>query len=254
METRQRMSARNHRQQEQQRQRRSLLALGILGLMIIVVVGTVALIGRGATDEGTTSNPASVVVSDHQPPPNAEQNGRAWGPKDAPIQVIEYVDYECESCGAFAVNYEADFIAAFAESGQIRFEIRNAPFHGDGARNAAEGAYCAVEQNAFWPMHNSLFLNQPTSHAPDAGVEAFSDARLNAIAAQLQLDTAAFEQCMSADRYVQQVDDDYNVTVQNGIDRTPTFVINGQAYPGVLDVDTFRQIFADIAPEVEFDS
>lgn len=249
MKTRSQTSARQLRQQAQKRQRRNQIILGVFALLVVALVVTVALIGRDATNKDAL---AAVVVSDRGTPPNAEPNGRAWGPKDAPIQVIEYADYECEACGAFASTYWADFVAAFAASGKVRFEIRNAPFHGDGSRNAAEAAYCATEQDAFWPMHDSLFLNQPT--ADGAGMTAFSDARLNAIAAQLQLDTAAFSQCLSSDKYVQQVDADYNATVQAGVDRTPTFVINGQPYPGVLSVAKFQQIFTEIAPEVKFGS
>ena len=247
MKTRSQPSARQLRRQAQQR--RNQIILGVSAVLIVALIITVALIGRGASDEGA---PAAVVVSDHGTPPNAEPNGRAWGPTDAPIQVIEYADYECESCGAFANTYGADFVAAFAASGKVRFEIRNAPFHGDGARNAAEAAYCAIEQDAFWPMHDSLFLNQPVTEG--TGMEAFSDARLSAMAAQLELDRPAFDQCLSSDRYVQQVDADYNATVAAGVNRTPTFVINGQPYAAVLSVDDFRQIFVEIAPEVEFDS
>jgi protein-disulfide isomerase len=59
---------------------------------------------------------------------------------------------------------------------------------------------------------------------------------------------------LSSNRYLQQVDADYNATVAAGINRTPTFVINGQPFPGVLSVADFRQIFAEVAPDVDFDS
>jgi protein-disulfide isomerase len=233
---------------------RMFVFLSILGLLMILVISSLAALGRNATTERNAANAAPVAIADHPSPPNAEPNGRAWGPKDAPIQVIEYVDYECEACGEFARVYEQDVVAAFANTGNVRFEIRNAPFHGPGARNAAEGAYCAAEQNAFWPMHDSLFLNQPTSHAEGAGIAAFNDERLNTIAAKLQLDTAAFEQCLASNTYVPQVEADYNATTQVGVSRTPTFIINGKTYLGVMDVNEFRRIFSEIAPEVRFGS
>ncbi len=232
-------------------QRRTMIVLGFLALVIVVLIGSVALLGRTATEQQAASTGGPVVVSQAGTPPNAEANGRAWGPVDAPIQVIEYADYECESCGFFATTYEADFVEAFAHTGQVRFEIRNAPFHGEGARNAAEAAYCAAEQNAFWPMHDSLFLNQP--RVEGTGMQAFSDARLNAIAAELGLDTAAFGQCLASGTYTRQVENDYTTTVQHNITGTPTFIINGQAYPAVLRVDDFRQIFREIAPNVRLD-
>lgn len=252
MATRQTTSAPKRGRKVQPKQQRMLFILGFIGLLIVIVIGSVATIGRNASEQQTVGSVAPITISDHPIPANAEPNGRAWGPENAPIQVIEYADYECEACGAFASTYEADFIAAFAGTGKVRFEIRNAPFHGEGSRNAAAAAYCATEQNAFWPMHNSLFANQPVVEG--TGTQVFSNARLSELAAKLNLDTAAFDQCLTSGKYTQQVEEDLNLTQQQNITRTPTFVINGQPYPGVISVDQFRQIFAQIAPDITFTS
>ena len=89
-----------------QKQQRNLFLIGLVALVIIVIIGGVAAIGRQSTDAATTAASQPVNVFNGAAPANAEQNGRAWGPKDAPITVIEYADYECESCGYFATNYE----------------------------------------------------------------------------------------------------------------------------------------------------
>lgn len=218
----------------------------------IVVILIVALIGRQGTNQTAPTAEAPVSVAAAESPPNAEPNGRAWGPKDAPITVIEYADYECESCGYFARTFEHDVVEAFAATGKVRFEIRNAPFHGEGARNAAEGAYCAADQNMFWPMHNSLFLNQPPGEG--MGMQVFNDERLTLIATKLKMDPAAFSACLSANTYAMQVADDYRTTQEAGITGTPTFIVNGKPYVGPQSVDDFRRIFAEVAPEVRFDS
>jgi protein-disulfide isomerase len=245
--TRQETPARRRRQSRQQQ--RLIWALGLGGLLLILIVSSVASIGRRSSAQGNAQSIGTLVVSEHGTPPNAEPNGRAWGPADAPIQVVEYVDYECESCGYFAKNYEADVIAAFAATGKVRFEIRNAPFHGEGSRNAAAAAYCAAEQNAFWPMHDSLFLNQPTTHGVEA--LAFRPAGLNTLAAQLGLDTAAFGQCLESGKYTAQVEADFAATERLGITGTPTFFINGRMYPALLSTADLRRIFAEVAPEVD---
>lgn len=247
MATRQETPARRRRQSRQQQ--RLIWALGLGGLLLILIVSSVASIGRRSSAQGNAQSIGTLVVSEHGTPPNAEPNGRAWGPVDAPIQVVEYVDYECESCGYFAKNYEADVITAFAATGKVRFEIRNAPFHGEGSRNAAAAAYCAAEQNAFWPMHDSLFLNQPTTHGVEA--LAFRPAALNTLAAQLGLDTAAFGQCLESGKYIAQVEADFAATERLGITGTPTFFINGQMYPALLSTADLRRIFAEVAPEVD---
>lgn len=220
--------------------------------MVVAVIASAALVGRQAAETATNSAERPVTVVSDPAPASAEPFGRAWGPKDAPITVIEYADYECESCGYFAKNYEHDVVAAFATTGKVRFEIRNAPFHGKGARNVAAAAYCAADQNKFWPMNASLFLNQPIREGE--GEVAFSSTRLNAIASQLGMDAATFDLCLSSGKYAQQVNADYNAAVAAGINGTPTFVVNGKAYPGPKSVNDFRRIFAQVAPGVTPDS
>ena len=59
------------------------------------------------------------------------------------------------------------------------------------------------------------------------------------MASQLGLDTAAFSQCLASNTYAQQVQADYNRAVSLNIQSTPTFVINGQLYPGIQQVEDF---------------
>ncbi|GAB4428947.1 MAG: thioredoxin domain-containing protein [Chloroflexi bacterium OHK40] len=237
------------RKRQSRNQQRLIWIAGVSALLAVLVITSVASIGQNSAEQRIARNLGPIVVSEHPAPPNAEPNGRAWGPADAPIQVVEYADYECESCGYFARTYEAEVIEAFAATGKVRFEIRNAPFHGEGSRNAAAAAYCAAEQNAFWPMHDTMFLNQPTIEG--TGPQVFSQARLNEMAAGLGLDTAAFGQCLGSGKYAAQVEADYAETGRVGVTGTPTFVINGQMYPAILSTDDLRRIFAKVAPDVD---
>jgi protein-disulfide isomerase len=236
------------RKRRSRRQQRLIWIVGLSALLMVLVITSVASIGQGATAQRNARNLGPLVVSEHPLPPNAEPNGRAWGPADAPIQVIEYADYECESCGFFAREHEADVIAAFAANGKVRFEIRNAPFHGQGSHNAAAAAYCAAEQDAFWPMHDSLFLNQPTVEG--TGLQAFSVERLSDLGAQLGLG-APFAQCLASGKYTPHVEADYAETGRLGVTGTPTFIVNGKMYPAVLSVDDLRRIFRELAPSVD---
>ena len=250
------MAPPNHQQPNQpmlgqQRQRSATMIIASsIGTAIVIIV-IVALIGRQGTTQAETAAHAPITVASPINPANAEPYGRAWGPHDAPITIIEYADYECESCGYFAQTFEHELVTTFAHTGKVRFEIRNAPFHGAGARNAAEAAYCAAEQDRFWPMHNSLFLNQPPGDG--RGMQAFNDERLIMMATALDMDTTAFQTCLTSDTYVQQVEDDYTATKAAAIMGTPTFLVNGKPYLGPQSVAQFRRIFAEVAPTVRFD-
>jgi protein-disulfide isomerase len=225
------------------RQRRRLVLVGAVALMFVAMIASVALVGRGGSDAT-----GDVRVSRHPAPASAEPRGRAWGPADAPIKVVEYADYECESCGYWASNYEQSFVRAYAGSGAVRFEVHFTPFHGEGAARAAQGAYCAAEQNMFWPFHDSLFLNQPAHGAPASA--GFTAERLGGIAAKLNMDTAAFNTCLTSGKYAQQVADDLAAAQAAGVTGTPTFVVNDRAYTGPIPTEDFASIFAEVAPDV----
>lgn len=248
MATQKQTAAQRGRNVQQKKQQRNLILIGVVTLLILVVIGGLAAIGRQSTETAQTAVNEPVQVVAHGAPADAEPNGRAWGPVDAPITVVEYADYECESCGYFARNYEQVFTETFASSGKVRFEIRNTPFHGENSRRASEAAYCAAEQNNFWPYHDSLFLNQPAH-----GQQGFSAATLDAIAGKLGMDTGAFGTCLGSGKYTKQVDDDYNTAVANGVTGTPTFVVNGKPYVGPKSTAEFRQIFTEAAPNVTFE-
>jgi Protein-disulfide isomerase len=227
--------------------RSPLTWLIIAAVVVIVSIIGAAMLGHQATE---IARDDTIIVSQAAPPANAEPNGRAWGPKDAPISVIEYMDYECPSCAYFALNYEHAFFEKYAATGKVRFEVQNAPFHGEGAQNAAQAAYCAAEQNSFWQMHDTLFLNQPSHDAPDS--KRFTKERLLDIASKLDLDQAAFRECLTSGKYSRQVQTDLALA-QLAVTGTPTFYINKQMYTGPLSIADFAKIFAEVAPEVGFE-
>jgi protein-disulfide isomerase len=248
MATQHRPTARSRgRTVQQPKRRRGVFLVSVIALLFLGMIGSVAMLGRA--DSGAANSDVRIATNDV--PPNAEPNGRAWGPKDAPITVVEYADYECESCGFFATNYEREFVETFADTGKVRFEIRYAPFHGEGAKNAAQAASCAADQNMFWPMHDSLFLNQPQHGAPVSA--GFSVERLTAIAERLKLDVPAFNQCLTSGKYRQEVEDALVETQRMNVTGTPTFFVNDTPYTGPMPASQFRQIFAEVAPDVAFD-
>jgi protein-disulfide isomerase len=237
------------RQVRPRSRKRPLAVLGIVAVVALVILAGAVLASR---QPSVASDPAlpPVVAAAQPAPPNAETNGRAWGPPDAPIKIEEFVDYQCPACRAYALEVEPSVIAAFAATGKVRYEIHNFQFKGVESQRAAQASYCAAEQDRFWPMHATLYRNQPASHGVD-NRGYFGDRRLEAMASELGLDTAAFNQCLASNTYEQQVQADYGRAVSLRIQSTPTFVINGQLYPGIQQVEDFKRIFAAIAPEVQ---
>ena len=111
-------------------------------------------------------------------------------------------------------------ISELVEPGLIRFEFHDYAFRGPEAVRAAEAAACADDQGAYWRYHDTLFLNQ-------SGPNSFTDARLKQMAEALGLDTAAFNQCLDSGEKRAGVEASIAEAQAQGIDSTPTILING---------------------------
>lgn len=113
-----------------------------------------------------------------------------------------------------------DLVEEFVQKGLVRFEYRDYAFRGPDALRAAEAAACANDQGAFWPYHETLFLNQQSP-------EGFSAARLKQIAETLGLDTGTFNECLDSGAKRAEVEAEIAEGQAQGVDSTPTVFVNG---------------------------
>jgi protein-disulfide isomerase len=118
----------------------------------------------------------------------------------------------------------------------VRFGYLNFAFLGDESQWAAEAAECAGDQDKFWEFHDYLF-----SHQNGENQGAFSKENLKGFAADMGLDTQAFNTCLDSGKYTQLVTDQTNLGRQLGVQSTPTFAVNGQPLVGALPYETFQQ-------------
>src|SRR5512141_2475560 len=140
------------------------------------------------------------------------------GPKDAPITIVEFSDYQCPFCRRWHQEVYQPLLAAYP--GKIKLVYRNLPLtsiHPD-AFPAAEAAMCAGEQNAYWPYHEKLFGSETL------GTEVYKQ-----YAQELGLDMTTFEACITDHKYQQAIQADSDFAVNLGVRSTPTFFINGLA-------------------------
>jgi len=162
-------------------------------------------------------------------------DGNAIGEPNAPVVIEEFSDFQCSYCRIFHQSTGAQIIERYIETGQVYFIFRNFVIIGRESLAAANGSMCAAEQGKFWEYADILFANQS---GIDAG--AFSDRRLEAYAENINLDTALFRSCMRENRYQDQVQQDYQAGVNNGINVTPSFIINGKLVTGALSFSAFQ--------------
>lgn len=151
------------------------------------------------------------------------ENGTNMGNPDAKVVVEEFADFQCPACANFFNDYEPNIVKNFVSTGKIYFKFVPFSFLGPESVAAAEAAYCADDQGKFWEYHDTLYVNQ---RGENQGW--FSTARLVEFAKNLNLDTTQFKACLDSEKYKQKVQDDLNYGKSKGIDRTPSFLVNGR--------------------------
>ena len=143
------------------------------------------------------------------------------GSPQAPIQLVEYGDYECPYCGQAYVVVKA---LQRALGDDLLFAFRNFPLTQVHPR--AFPAACAAEaaglQEAFWPMHDVLYENQ----------QALEDEDFLAYATEIGLDVAQFAKDMVSEPVAERVRADFLSGARSGVNGTPTFFVNGHRYDG----------------------
>jgi protein-disulfide isomerase len=162
------------------------------------------------------------------------------GPKDAPITIIEFSDYQCPYCRRWHEQVYEPLLAAYP--GKIRVVYRHFPLtsiHPD-AFPAAQAAMCAGEQNAYWQFHEKIFSS-----------DALGSSVYTQYAQELGLDMSAFDSCIAEGRYDEAIQADLDFAVNLGVRSTPTFFINGLAIVGAQPLDIFKQVIdKELAGEI----
>lgn len=157
-------------------------------------------------------------------------DGARKGPESAPVEIIEFSDFQCPYCtrGAETVDQVAKH---YGDKVSFVFRHFPLPFHKE-AHLAAQAAECAKEQGKFWEYHDTLFANQKNLFEPD----------LKSHAGKVGLDQAKFDECLGSGRHAKTVDDDlaYGKTV--GMSGTPGFYINGRVVSGAQPFEKFQEI------------
>ena len=162
--------------------------------------------------------------------PVNNQTDHIQGAENAPVQLVEYGDYQCPYCGsAYVVIKELQ-----AQLGdKLSFVFRNFPLteiH-QHALPAALAAEAAGKQGKFWDMHDVLYENQ----------NYLGNAALLEYAEQLGLDRQQFENDFSSQACMDKVQADFESGVRSGVNGTPSLYINGQKYQGEVELGALAQ-------------
>jgi protein-disulfide isomerase len=152
------------------------------------------------------------------------------GPKNAPLTMIIFSDFQCPFC----TRVEPTLAAIEKEyAGKVRQVWKNypLPFHNN-AEPAAEAAMAADAQGKFWEMHDKLFANQQNLDRPS----------LEKYAQELGLNMAKFKADLDTQKYKAVIESDTKEGSAVGVTGTPAVFINGRKIAGAYPLETFKKI------------
>jgi protein-disulfide isomerase len=159
------------------------------------------------------------------------------GPKNAPITLVEFADFQCPFCYSAEPTVKA-IMAKYKD--KIKLVFKNYPLislHPQ-AVNASMAAECAQEQGKFWEMHDILFEN----HAK------LADNVYSNFAKTVGLNIKNFDTCYTNPATKEKVMQQEAYGQSLGINATPAFYINGILLMGAQPESEF---IATIDKELE---
>lgn len=154
-------------------------------------------------------------------------NAASLGSPDAPVTVVEFSDYECPACRA-----THDTVKKIKEiyGNRLRWVFMDYPLRRHKfAFKAAEAAHCAGDQGKFWEYQEIAYTREKLDR--DSLIQ---------YASELGLSTDAFRSCLDKDKYKDMIEKSIKSASNAGVDRTPSFLINGTLSIGGPAFENFK--------------
>ncbi len=204
----------------------------------IVLVGLAAagaaalfLASRDTAVPGVIDGPLPVAAGDGF-------SGYVMGSDTAPVEVVEYSDFECPFCARFANLQMPALRRQLLQTGAVRWRFRDFPLPGHQfARYASHAAHCAGEQGRFWEMHDAIFADHSWAQTGRNPARLF-----NAMAERAGVDAERYRTCMDENRYAARIEAARLEGEALGVGGTPTFFVNGRPYRGNATSDAFKAL------------
>lgn len=194
----------------------------VLGAVAVIGIGVVAYSAGSSALSRAATEPVELTIESNEELA-ALARGVSRGDADAPVTVVEFGDYQCPACGAFALQYKPGIDQALVETGEAEFVFYDFPIvtgHPN-AFLAARAARCAGDQGAYWAYHDQLFRNQAswsTANLPTSAFESY--------AGEVGIDEDEFAECLNSDRFADVVTANMELGRRMGVGGTPTILVN----------------------------
>lgn len=168
------------------------------------------------------------------------------GSETAPVKIVEYADVLCPYCAKANLDTIPKIKAAYIDTNKAHYEVRLVALIAPDSQRAAEGAYCAAEQNKFWDYLNTAYQQTWNDYyskgkTPEA-IPLFQQGRIDEFARGLSLDMLKWNDCMQSGKYISVINANQTTMSQIKAYGTPHFIINGQNYNGAPPYSSFKAV------------
>jgi protein-disulfide isomerase len=172
-----------------------------------------------------------------------EQGGFRMGNPAAAVKLIEYGSLACPHCRHFEQTGYKPLVDTYVRTGRLSYEFRSLLINGPDisvtllARCAGPGKFFAMSQSIYATQPQWQKKLEDMSDADKAALDKMTDqqrviryaeiAGLPRIAERFGITAARAKQCLADPRALQRLLDMTKQAQDAGVERTPTFLING---------------------------
>ncbi|HKK08436.1 MAG TPA: thioredoxin domain-containing protein [Gemmatimonadota bacterium] len=199
--------------------------------------GSVSTAGAGSS--GSLHRPAANAAGGSAAfPAGSDTLGISRGPRDAPVVVREFGDYQCPACGSFYPTGRK-IEDTYVKTGRVRFVFFDFPIVSvhPNALAAAQAARCAGRQGTYWAMHDRLFEKQSTWSDLEDPVPAFGR-----YAEAIGIDPQRLVRCVRSGSTRAAVERSMRFGMSLGVRSTPTIVVGNTGIAGAVDWPRMREM------------
>jgi len=210
------------------------------------ILGAVAVVAAFLIWKGSRPGTGEAQAPDGSGPPVAISAadsafpGYVLGSDSAPVEVVEYADFQCPHCSEFAVLQFPTIREQLIQTRRLRWRMRPFPLSFAWSHLSALAAECVGEQGRYWEMADALFQS-----LNDWGLSRRSPAgRFRDLARGVGADVAAYDACMDSRGYAGRIAASRREGEARGVSGTPTFFANGVRldWPRYRNSDAFKAL------------
>lgn len=244
------MKHRNRKPRGNKTNYRKVVIMAVLFGALLIGGSITAFSNFGGQNNSSSSNPADIqqLISNLTTP--VIPGAKAIGDDSAPINIIEFGDYQCPFCARFNQETKDELVSKYVDTGIVRFGFKDLVIN-DLPKDklstlGAEASYCAAEQDKYWDYHDEVYRN---SRGENTGW--ISNDSLVGFAKNINMpNIAQFTDCLDSHKYNQLVVQNDIFAKNLGLGSTPTFLVLKEnstkiaAVEGAQPINVFDDVIA----------